>query len=373
MSEMEYMSQKAAIGLASEERNAGLDAFRVFLLICLLGGGVGIVGFGVRSLEPMVGMVMEASLPLAGFILASRLSARSDGSPQTLFTIWKAYVRIMPVYGLGLLSLMTLAMRLGMPMQGGVLHLGFAGTLFGSRQDDLAGAWSVAVVWWGHVVLCVLSQVLCWIPWARVGHRNVWLAGWIVALVVPVLREVASRVMPLETVDLVHGAVWRLDSVGWGVVVYGILRRFRVVGSLRMIRVSAVVGLTGLWMVAVRLAAASDWSGQNSLLGLLQSATAISISLMLPWWLVWRVPCEVRTRPWLELLSRMAYPVFVSFLVVFQAGGGKASVWLGAGPLQRALLAGLLSMGIGWVIGGFVQPVLNQLLMGQSRRFRRDA
>lgn len=369
---MECTGQKAAIGLASEERNAGLDAFRVLLLLLLLGGGVAIVGLGVKSLEPMVGMVLEASLPLAGFLLASRLSARSDGSPRTLFTLWKAYVRIMPVYGFGLLSLMTLAMKAGVPIQGGGVHLGLVGTLLGSRQDDLVLAWPVAVVWWGHVALAVLSQVLRWIPWARVGHRNVWLSGWLVVLVVPVLREVAWRVMPLGTADLVHGTVWRLDSVAWGLVAYGILRRFPELGSRRTILLSGVIGATGVGVAGLSVGAISDWSGQKSLLGLVQCATAISISAMLPWLLVWRVPWEARTRPWLELVSRMSYPVFVSFILVFQAGGGKASGWFGAGALQRAMSACLLSLGIAWIIAAFVQPVLNRLLLGQARKVRRD-
>lgn len=364
------MGQKAALGLASGERNAGLDAFRVSLLICLMAGGVGVVGFGWRALEPMVGMVMEASFPLAGFLLASRLSARSDGSPQMFFTIWKAYVRIMPVYGLGLLSLMTLALKAGTPIQGGLIHLGMGGALLGSRQDDLVWAWAVPVVWWGHVVLAVLSQVLRWIPWARVGHRNVWVAGWVVALGVSLIREVAWRVMPLDAADLVHGAVWRLDSVAWGVVMYGILRRFPEWGSHRSIRWFGMAGMMGLGMSGVSLVAISDWSGQRSLLGLLHCALAISIALILPWLLVWRVPGELRTRPWLELGSRMSYPVFASFIGVCQAGGGKALGWFAAGPLQRSLLACLVSVGLAWIMAGFVQPVLNQLLLGQARKFR---
>lgn len=372
MSKGECVGQKAAIRLALAERNAGLDAFRTMLLLCLLGGGVAIVGFGARSLEPMIGMAIEATLPLAGFLLGSRLSSRSDGSPRMLLTIWKASVRIMPVHGVGMLILMTLAMRTGMPIPGGGIHLGLVGTLLGSRRDDLAWAWPVAVVWWGHVVLAVLSEVLRWIPWARVRYRNVWLSGWLLVVVVPVLRETSWRLMPLEATDLVHGAVWRLDSVAWGVVVYGILRRFPELGSARAIGMAGAVGLTGFGMAGLGVAAIPNWSVHKTLLGVVQCATAISTSLLLPWCLVWRVPWDVRTRPWLELASRMSYPVFISFIVVFQAGGRKVSGLLGAGAIQRSLSALLLSVGVAWVVAVFVQPVLNRLLLGQARKVRGD-
>jgi hypothetical protein len=362
------IGQRAAIGLASGQRVPGLDAWRALLLICLFGSGVGAVGLRIQSLEAFVGMVFEASLPLAGFLLASRLSARSDGSPQAAFTLWKAYIRNLPVYGVGLLCVMTLSLKAGVQIQGGGILLLFGGTMIRSRADDLVWAWPVAVVWWGHVVLVGLSAMLRWIPWARTGHRNVWVAGWALVVVLPIAREIMRRLSPLEAADFIHGSVWRLDAMAWGVGVYGILRNVPSVGSRGVIALLGVVGLAGAVGVGLISAGVREWSGKDALLGVVQCGSPMSLSLVLPWLLVWRVPWEVRSRPWLELVARMSYPSFIFFIVVFNGGGGKGLAWIGSNPFQRSAVAGVVSVAAAWAIAAFVQPVLNRLLLGQARR-----